>query len=518
MGEQVAKPYGAIVIGAGHNGLACACYLAKAGLRVLVVEQYDRIGGMSVTEELAGPGFRSDVHASGYLVAKLTAAQAELNLAAHGLDLITPDPNWAQVFPDGGSLVIGRDVETTAASFAQFSRRDAETWRELYDEYLRQKPAIVAGMNKPPVAEGGSDADLRFRMQTARSWVDETFESREIRAFLASAALHAGLAPDDALGARFSWLFLCAVQDVGVSIVRGGMHNLCDALARALEREGGEIRTGARVVDLVVQEGGATGVVLENGERIPVEGVIAANVDPRHLALDILREERIGESVAERARRYEWGPSFFGIYAALDGPVAYKAGQPPGRVGYVHACHASVDAIAQSFVDIRQGKLPSEPMIGIINESAVDPSRAPHGKGLVKLIVHFVPYALAGDGPGGIRGSQWDDVKEAYADHVIDWVTRAFIPDLRSRVVSRCVRSPIDYERRTSSAVHGTHQHGAFLPYQEGAYRPFPGLSGYRTPIPNVYLCGAGAHPGSGISLAPGRNAAKLIASQIGIR
>jgi beta-carotene ketolase (CrtO type) len=123
--------YQAIVIGAGHNGLTCACYLARAGLKVLVLERYETYGGMTISEELTAPGFLSDVHASGYLVAKLTPAPDELGLARHGLDLITPDPNWAQVFADGRAFTIGRDVEETARSMATFSRADADAWREL---------------------------------------------------------------------------------------------------------------------------------------------------------------------------------------------------------------------------------------------------------------------------------------------------------------------------------------------------------------------------------------------------
>src|SRR5213593_3444407 len=135
--------YDAVVIGAGHNGLTCACYLAKAGLSVIVLERYATIGGMTISEEIAAPGHLSDVHASGYLVAKLSPSPDELGLAEHGLELITPSPNWAQIFPDGRSFVIGRDVETTAASIARFSRRDADTWRTLYARFAAAKPAVV---------------------------------------------------------------------------------------------------------------------------------------------------------------------------------------------------------------------------------------------------------------------------------------------------------------------------------------------------------------------------------------
>lgn len=515
--------YQAIIVGAGHNGLTCACYLAKAGLKVLVLEQYRAYGGMSVSEELAAPGFLSDLHASGYLVAKLSPAPQELQLADHGLELITPEPNWAHVFADGRGLTISRDLEGTAASIAQFSRRDAETWRRLYRRYLEAKPHIVAGMNAPPptlAKEFGRPEAVdgyRFEFQSARSWVEETFESPEIKAFFASCALHAALAPDDALGAQFSWLFASAVQDVGVSIVQGGMQHVARALASVLAAHRGEIRTGAMVERILVENGRAAGVRLRDGEVIRADGVVACSVDPRHLVLDLLGEEQVGAEIAGKIRRYEWGDSFFAIWAALDRPIAYAAGPEVGRAGYVHAGADSLDQMAATFLECRGGRLPAAPMVGIINEAGVDPSRAPAGKGLIKIVVHFVPYRVTGDATGRIRGRGWAEVKDAYADYTIDWLSERYLPGLRERIIARAVHSPEDMERQIISAVHGTHQHGAFLPYQVGVMRPIPEFGGYRTPLANVYLCGAGSHPGSGISMAPGRNAAQVICADLGL-
>jgi len=513
--------FDAIVIGAGHNGLTCACYLAKAGLKVLVLERYHAVGGMTISEEIAAPGFLSDVHASGYLVAKLSRAPEELGLAEHGLRLSTPDPNWAQVFPDGRFFTIARDVESTVASIAEFSARDADTWRLLYARYVAAKPAIVAAMNSAPeslaaelsVPHGANG--YRFLMQSARSWVEETFESPEMRLFFASAGLHAGLAPDDALGGHFGWLFVSAIQDVGVSIVEGGMHQVTQALGKVLTAHGGAIRTGAEVAAIEMAKSRAVGVRLTNGERIAVDGPIVSNADPRHLVLDLLGEAAVGEEIAGHIRHYEWGPSFFGIYAALDRPVAFKAGPEPGKVGYVHASELSLDHLAESFVDIRASRLPAHPMVGIINEAAVDPSRAPAGKSLMKFIVHFVPYRVTGDAAGRISGGDWDAIKDAYADSILEWLDDAFLPGLRRCIIARSIQSPVDYERRMPSAVRGTHQHGAFLPYQVGAFRPTPEMSRYRSPVANVYLCGAGSHPGSGITMCPGRNAAVAICSDL---
>jgi beta-carotene ketolase (CrtO type) len=519
----LAERYQAVVIGAGHNGLTCACYLAMAGLKVLVLEQYRTLGGMTISEEAAAPGFLSDIHASGYLVAKLSLAPQELRLAEHGLQLITPDPNWAQVFPDGRFVTIRRDLDGTVQSIARFSRSDGETWRRLYQRYREAKPHIVAGMNAPPptlAKEFGRPEAVegyRFEFQSARSWVDECFESEAMKGFFASCALHAALSPDDALGGQFAWLFATAVQDAGVSIVKGGMHRVSMALARVLEENGGSIRTDAKVAQILVRNGRAIGVRLEDGETIEVDGVVASSSDPSHLVLDLLGESCVGAEVAGKIRRYEWGDSFFAIYAALDRPVPYRAGPEAGQAGYVHAGGSSIDELAQAMLECRGGRLPAAPMIGIINEARIDPSRAPEGRGLMKFVVHFVPCRVTGDATGRIRSRDWgwDGIKDAYADYILDWLSETCLPGLRDRIIARAVHSPLDLERQIISAVHGTHQHGAFLPYQVGVMRPIPELGGYRTPVPNVYLCGAGSHPGAGVSMAPGRNAAQVVCSDL---
>jgi phytoene dehydrogenase-like protein len=295
------------------------------------------------------------------------------------------------------------------------------------------------------------------------------------------------------------------------------MHNVSRALAAELAAHGGEIRVNSGVKSIAVEKDRAISVRIEDGEVIALDGVLASNVDPRHLALDLLGEARIGEAIAGKIKRYDWGQSFFGIYLALDGPVPYRAGNEADQAGYVHIGGPSLDDLAETFAQARAGLLPSRPMIGAINEAGLDPSRAPEGKALMKFIVHFVPYRVTGDATGRIRGTHWDDTKNAYADAVIDMLTERFLPGLRDRIIARSVQSPLDYERRIISAVHGTHQHGAFLPYQIGAMRPIPEFGSYRSPVANLYLCGAGSHPGSGVTMAPGRNAAKVICGDLGL-
>jgi beta-carotene ketolase (CrtO type) len=355
----------------------------------------------------------------------------------------------------------------------------------------------------------------RFEMQSLRSWCNETFEAEETKVLVGSFALHVGSAPDDAGGARLAWLFASIIQDLGNNAVQGGMHNLSLALAAYLKDKGGEIRTNAEVTKILVEDGRATAVRLESGEEIPVGKLVASNVDPRQLTLRLLGEDLVGAEVARKIRRYEWGDSVMPIYVALDGPVEYKAGPEARQSAYVHPTSATLDYSAQIYFEVRSGKLPASPFVLICNDSAVDPGRAPSGKALMKFVVQPVPYEIKGDATGVIGGRNWEGVKEQYADYVIDMLTESYIPDLKRKILKRVVHSPVDLERTIISAVHGTLAHGAFLPYQIESMRPIPEMGEYRSPVPNVYLCGSGSHPGPGVSMAPGRNAAQAIYSDL---
>ncbi len=327
----MSQNYEAVVIGGGHNGLTCASYLARTGLKTLVLEQYHMVGGMTITEEITLPGFRSDIHAFGYQLANLSPVPHELGLERFGFELLRPDPNFSHVFPDGGIVSMHRELEDTVRSIARYSTKDAETWRKLFNNYLKVKDQIVAGVNSPPKSLGAELSALehipdgldeyRFGLQSIRSWCDEWFEADETKVLLATFASHPGLAPDDAGGGHLAWLFTTILQDVGNKVVKGGMHNLSLALARYFQSQSGEIRTNAAVRKIVVKEGEAAGIQLADGEEITVSGVVASSVDPYQLIVHFLGEEVVGPEIVAKLDRYEWGDSALVIYVALDGPV-----------------------------------------------------------------------------------------------------------------------------------------------------------------------------------------------------
>jgi beta-carotene ketolase (CrtO type) len=519
------EQYDAIVIGAGHNGLTCACYLARAGLKVLVLEQSDIVGGMTVTEEITLPGFHSDLHAFGYQFGNLSPAPAELGLANFGFELLYPDPNFSQAFPDGGLVSMYRDLEKTVASISRYSKKDSETWRRMFQDFLAVKADIAAWMNSAPPSLAAEISRLsatpaglenyRFGLQSMRSWCDESFEAEETKLFLGSFACHANVSPDDVGGGHLAWLFDTLIQDMGNNVVKGGMGQLSQALARCFESLGGHIRINARVRQIVVRDHQAMAVQLADGEEIPVSRVVASAVDPHQLIVDFLGEAAVGPDIVGKIRRYEWGDSAFVIYLALDGVPEYKAGSEASRSAYVHPGRPSLSYLAQVYTDCRSGMLPAAPMLLLCNDASADPGRAPAGKSVMKIVANNVPYRIKGDATGKITARTWEEAREPYADHLIDLITADYIPNLKRLILKRVANSPVDLERRIPSAVRGTVTHGAFLPYQSGSLRPIPELGHYRTPVDNVYLCASGSHPGGGVTMAPGRNAAQIILADL---
>jgi beta-carotene ketolase (CrtO type) len=518
--------YDAIVIGAGHNGLTCACYLAKAGLKVLVLEQYHTVGGMTVTEEETLPGFWSDIHASGYQLANLSPAPRELGLLDR-YELIEPEIPFSHAFPSGDIISVHRDIEKTVSDISRYSLKDAGTWRALMNRFLAEKGLITASMFSPPpsfpaaaayfaASPAGMEA-YRFSMQSVRSWANQTFEAEATKTLFGSFATFLGASPDDAGGAELGWLFASVLQSVGNNLVKGGMNRVTLALAEYLRAHAGEIRTNVLVEKILGDAKRATGVRLMSGEEIPVGEVVVSNVDPGRLVVDMLGARMVGQEIVTKMEQYEWGDSIFVMFVALDGPITYKAGPAARQSAHVHLTEPSLDFFARVYLQCRGGALPAAPMIVSWNDSAIDPSRAPAGKALMKFVVLSVPYIITGDATGKVAARTWDEAREPYADYLVDLITTDYIPDLKAKILKRVAHSPVDIARRIISAVRGTLGQGACVPYQSGSLRPIPELGQYKTPVSNVYLCSSGSHPGPGVSMAPGRNAAQVILGDLGL-
>src|SRR6266436_5639902 len=364
--------YDAIIVGAGHNGLTCACYLARVGLKVLVLEQYHSVGGMTVTEEETLPDFWSDIHATGYQLANLSPVPNELGLLDR-YELIEPEIPFSHAFPDGHIISVHRDIENTVAEITRYSLKDADRWRALMHQFLVQKDAITAAMFSPPPSVPAAAADFatspagmeayRFSMQSVRSWANQTLESDATKTLFGSFATFLGASPDDAGGAELAWLFASVLQNAGNNLVKGGMHSVTLAMAEDLRTHGGEIRTNALVEKILGDAKRASAVRLATGEEIPAGQLIVSNVDPGHLVIDLLGVGMVGQEIVHKMQRYEWGDSVFVMFVALESPINYKAGPAARQSAHVHLSEPSLDFFARIYLQCRGGLLPAAPMI-----------------------------------------------------------------------------------------------------------------------------------------------------------
>jgi beta-carotene ketolase (CrtO type) len=314
--------YDAIVIGAGHNGLTCACYLAKAGLKVVVIEQYHSIGGMTITEEVTLPGFKSDVHAFGYQLANLSPVPKELNLENWGFELIRPEISYSHIFPKDtglGYIAMYRDISKTLKSIQKYSKKDAKVWNKLFDKYKAQRESIVSSINSPPTSSNPSAynqgnetegiiesfTEYRIALQSMRSWCDEWFETEEVKVMFGTFASFVGLSPDDAGGGELSFLFASVTQDCGNNVVRGGFGNLPNSLAKYLESKGGQVITNLGVEKIIIKNSRATGVKLDNGKEIAAKKLVASSTDPSTLILKHIGEDYLEKPIIEKVKKIE---------------------------------------------------------------------------------------------------------------------------------------------------------------------------------------------------------------------
>jgi phytoene dehydrogenase-like protein len=527
-----------VVIGAGHNGLVAAAYLARAGLRTLVLERRALVGGACVTEEL-WPGYR--ISRAAYVAGLLRPAVVrELDLARRGLRLLPRRPSSVTPLADGRVLLLGPDPAATQRSIRRFSGRDAARYPD-YERFLEGVArAFEPLLDAPPpdprrprardlatLARVGSGL-LRLRtalpealallVGAARPVLERWFESEPLRATLATDAVIGAFAPPSAPGTGYVLFHHVMGETNGArgvwAYVEGGMGALASALASAARDAGAEIRVDAPVARVVVQDGRAAGVALEDGSLVDAR-LVVSNADPARTLLGLVGRDALPEALARGLAALDFRSPSLKINLALDRLPRFRvegatAGDAPGpeHQGTIHLGAASLDELEASFAAAAAGRLPARPMIELTLPSAVDPSLAPPGRHVASMFVQHAPYALVGE--------DWDAAREPFADRVLALVDEV-APGFSSSVLHREVLAPPDLER-IFALTGGNIFHGAMTPDRLLFLRPLPGWSGYRTAIPGLWLCGAGTHPGGGVMGACGRNAAREILRTLGRR
>jgi phytoene dehydrogenase-like protein len=517
-------PYDAVVVGAGVNGLAAALHLAVKGWKVAVIERADVAGGAVKTREITRPGFRHDLHAlnlSLFAGSPFFATHKD-RLLAHGLAFVSAEHCFATAFPDGSWLGVDKNLEVNSSRIAALSPTDAQRWRALTAAFGQDAPHIFALLGSPlpswqalRVAFAAWRArgtawvaeTVRLLVASPREWLDENFESDKLKTMLAVWGMHLDFSPDCAGGALFPYLESMADQAFGMALGRGGADTIISALTAAIAAAGGEVRLNAPVQSINVAGGAAKGVVLAGGERIDATRAVIANLHPRVLFGGLVPAE---SAPTQRLARMRSGPATMMIHLALSDLPAWSAGAELRRFAYVHLA-PSMAAMAKTYTEALDGLLPTEPALVVGQTTAIDPSRAPAGQHVLWVQVRVLPSRIRGDAAGHITGTQWDEIKEAYADRVIAIIER-YAPGIAAKILARAVLSPVDLERDNPNLVGGDSLGGSHHLDQNFLFRPAFGWSRYRAPIDRLYMVGASTWPGAGTGAGSGFMLAKMLA------
>jgi len=522
------KIYDAVVVGAGHNGLTAAAYLARAGLSTLVLERRDIVGGCCVTEEIA-PGCR--VSTTSYIASMLRPEViSDLRLAEYGLRMVPCDPAIQVPFPDGHVVPWWADRERAQAEFKKISAKDAETFVQVDDRLKKLARYLQPFFMEPPPEidtrsmRGWTDlfrAGKKFRgissdevaqlisflTGSLGEFLDHNYESEKMKTmFLANNVYgkHGGpYQPGTAIGLLFHLLSGGEHELQGFyGHVMGGMGAITQALAAAGKKLGAEIRTSAPVAQIDVRDGRARGVVLEDGTEIRAR-IVLSNADPKRTFLKMVAASQLPNEFLHAIRGIKMEGPCAKVNLVLDAEPRFT-GTSPDATALERTFYTLVPslAFAERCYDIAKfGEIPEELWVDCVVSSNADPSLAPAGKHILTCFVQYVPYHL--------RQGNWDENRELLGDRVIRKIAE-YAPNVPNAIIARQVLTPLDLER-TYGLTEGNIFHGDLRLEQLFFMRPVSGWSQYRTPIDGLYLCGAGAHPGGGVTGAPGHNAAHQV-------
>jgi phytoene dehydrogenase-like protein len=525
----LAETHDIIIIGAGHNGLVAAFYLAKAGFKPLVLERRHVIGGACVTEEFH-PDFRcsSLADSAGLLLPQIVR---DLQVERHGLEFIKPAVRVCALNPNGPPVCIYEDAKRTGAELANVSAKDSAKYSEFITTFQRLGRALRPLLTMtPPNIDAPTKSDLwnlgklgwavrglgkkdeyrllRYGPMAVADLAAEWFENETLRAVVAARGIFGAFAGPWSAGTSAPLLLQAAFEGHAIApvcFVKGGMGELTRALAKAATEAGAEIRTNSPVASITVSEGKAAGVVLSSGESIPAWTVVS-NGDPGVTLVQLLEYDLLPPTFRNRVHNYRAHgavvrvhlalsslPKFVGLDCANDSDLEKLSGR-------IHI-GPDIDYLERAFDAAKYGNFSSQPFMEITIPTLSDPSLAPSGAHIMSIHAQFAPYKL--------KNGDWDSRRAELGDAIVKALSD-YAPNLKELIVARKVLTPLDLER-TFNLTGGHIHHGEMSLDQLFAFRPVIGCAQYRTPIQGLYLCGAGTHPGGGVTGAPGFNASREI-------
>lgn len=511
--------YDAIIIGAGHNGLITAGYLARAGKKVLVVEARDVVGGACTSEELI-PGA---TWSSCAFIASLLRPEiiADLELERFGLEMYQTEANEVSIFPDGSHLFVWKDMDKTLKEIEKFSKSDAGAFLD-FGLRVKKFASILTPFLMSPApsrsqvlaafeAAGAEDLFNEMVLLSTKDLLDRYFENEHIKGLFTFFGMISVWGGPSTPGTGYVYGHHSVGEFKGTlgqwGFVKGGMGGITQAMARSAEAYGAQIRLSSPVKQVVVAKGQASGVELATGEIISARTVIS-NADPQRSMLQLLPAGAIDAKLTEKLQDYDARGSMARIHLLIDELPDY-IGFPAGVQGPQHQAQAIMGASIENFERAweaeRRGEIPDDFVIEAVIQSTHDSSLAPAGKHTMTLGVQQLPFELA--------GTDWDTIREEWADKVLEVLFR-YAPNLRGHILERVIITPKDLER-DYGLTGGNIFHGAMFLDQLFNNRPTPELADYRTTVDNYYLCGSGTHPGGGVMGANGHNAAQVVIADL---
>ncbi|REK87799.1 NAD(P)/FAD-dependent oxidoreductase [Streptomyces inhibens] len=508
----------AVVIGAGPNGLVAANLLADAGWTVEVLEEQNEPGGAVRSDRGVHPDYVNDLFSSFYPLAAASPVLSALRLHEQGLVWSHAPRVLAHPLTDGRCALLERDTADTAAGLETFGAGDGAAWQALCGVWDRVGSDLIDAMFTPfPPLRATARLAARLRgaggLRLARTMLlpvrrlgDEEFRGEAGRLLLAGNALHADLAPEAAGSGGFGWLMSMLGQTYGFPVPAGGAQSLTAALVRRLQRSGGVLRCGERVVGIIVRSGRAVAVRTSIGETVPARRAVLADVSVPALYGRLVDSRHLPGPLLADLRRFQWDFATFKVDWALDGPVPWTA-EGAATAGTVHLADG-MDELTRFAAQIAMGRVPDRPFVLFGQMTTADATRSPAGTESAWAYTH-VPHGIRGDaGEDGISGA-WDPREEEMMANRVEAQVERFAPGFRSRIRARRILAPPTLEAMNANLHGGALNGGTIAVHQQLVLRPLPGLGRPETPVEGLYLASAGAHPGGGVHGAPGANAAR---------
>jgi len=521
----VSETLDSVIIGSGHNSLACAVHLAAKGWKVGVYERSNTPGGAVKTGEYTLPGYRHDWAAMNLSLFAGSGFFKEHGdeLTRHGLAFAPVADCFSSVFPDGTWLGISNDLEQSAGRIAAKNADDAKAWRTLTADFPARAEILFGLLSSPAKKRAfahilfkewrrsGTDGVLdlgRFLLASPRDWLTETFSSPKVRALLAAWGMHLDFGPDISGGALFPYLEGMTNQAFGMVLGKGGADTIIKAMTTAIEAQGGSVTCNAEATRIIVENGQARGVELAEGRKVMARRAVIANVAPAALS------RLTGDT---RNARYDSGlkssihaPGTMMIHLAMDALPDWAAGEDLKKFAYVHLA-PDVDQMARTYAQAQAGLLPDEPVVVCGQPTAIDASRAPDGKHVLWLQVRMAPGTIAGDAAGEITATDWDGAAEPFAERALGILER-YAPGTRARVLGRHIVTPAMLEADNPNLVGGDQICGSHHLIQHFLFRPVRGFADGTTPVENLFHTGAAVWPGAGTGAGPGYLLARKLA------